>query len=69
MTRTERINGISTMVTGISESLSSYEEASRKSKYGHPYAGRDLKLEDSCESIRRRITVVREELMRLYKSL
>lgn len=69
MTRTERINGISTMVTGISESLSSYEEASKRTKCGHPYAGCDLKLEDSRESIRRRITVVREELLRLYKSL
>ena len=69
MTRLERMYGIALTVNGISESLEEYEKAVKKTKCGHPYAGRDLKIEDSCESIRRRITVVREELLRLYKSL
>lgn len=58
------------LLAGISDSIEKYETARRKQNRKHPFCGYgDLEIGDSKESIQRRITVLREELLKLSKSL
>lgn len=59
------------LVESVKQSLDIYEKETKAQ--GHrPYAGSfygSLTIEDSKESIKRRITVIREELLKISKSL
>lgn len=70
-TRGNKMNELEMIVTllnGVVDSYRRYDEAKRKK--GHqPMTGYDIDNVDSKESIQRRITVIREELLKLSKSL
>lgn len=57
------------LAESVKTSLERYEAARKKTSWDHPYPGVDVDLEDSKESIQRRILVIREELLKLSKSL
>lgn len=59
---------IMTLLSGVAESYKKYDAAKRKIGY-QPSAGYGIEIYDSKESIQRRITVIREELLKLSKSL
>ena len=63
------IEAVSFLVESVKHSLEVYEKETKAQ--GHrPYAGYgDLTIEDSKESIQRRITVIRQELLKISKSL
>ena len=63
------IEAVAFLVESVKQSLITYEKETKAQ--GHrPYAGYgSLTIEDSKESIQRRITVIREELLKISKSL
>ncbi len=56
------------LAESVKTSLEKYE-AVQKKQNGAPQVGWDIDKEDGKESIQRRILVMREELMKLSKSL
>lgn len=66
--RIDRLHMVEQLLSGVEESLKAYEDAEKESGFS-PMTGYGL---DSCNgkySIQRRITVIREELLKLSKSL
>ena len=64
----EIMDTVSSLTKSVRRSLVKYVMAGDKA--GHaPYAGYEVDREDSKESIKRRITVIREELLKISKSL
>ena len=63
------IEAVAFLVDSVKKSLDIYEKETQAQ--GHrPYAGyNNLTIEDSKESIQRRIIVIREELLKISKSL
>ena len=58
------------LFAGVASSLERYDKARREQGRKHPFVGYgNLEIYDSKESIQRRITVIREELLKLSKSL
>lgn len=68
MKTTDRTNMVLTMTNGVSDSLKKFCEVKDAKGYT-PSAGYDLPREDSKESIKRRIMVIREELLAISKEL
>ncbi len=68
MIQQQRIDTVAALVESVSRSLDRYE-AVRKKNGRRPEGGYDLPKWDSRESIRRRITVIREELLRISDML
>lgn len=68
MKTTERMHMVAVMTEGLESSVTAYCEAKTKKGYS-PFAGYDIPREDSKESIKRRITVIREELLNISKEL
>ena len=65
------IETVAFLVESVKQSLDIYEKET-KAQGLRPYAGSfcgSLTIEDSKESIKRRITVIREELLKISKSL
>lgn len=66
----KEIEMIITLFAGVASSIERYEKARREQGRKQPFAGYgNLDICDSKESIQRRITVIREELLKLSKSL
>lgn len=66
----KELDMIINLFAGVAQSMERYEAARRKQNNKHPLVGYgDLEIYDSKESIQRRITVIREELLKLSKSL
>lgn len=64
------IHLIMSLILSIKESLEEYEKEAKRQGREHPWCGYgELSIEDSRESIKRRILVAREELLKLSKSL
>lgn len=63
------IEAVAFLVESVKQSLDIYEKEAKAQ--GHrPYAGfGNLAIEDSKGSIQRRITVIRQELLKISKSL
>ena len=68
MKTTERMHMVAVMMEGVESSVTAYCEAKKKKGYT-PTAGYDIPREDCKESIKRRITVIREELLNISKEL
>lgn len=64
----DRMKMVKTLMDGVHDSLSVYCKAKGDKKYP-PYAGCDVPMEHCKESIRRRITLLREELLIISKEL
>lgn len=69
MNTIKSIEAVAILVESVKQSLVTYEKETKAQ--GHrPYAGYgNLTIEDSKESIQRRITVIRQELLKISKSL
>lgn len=63
------IDMVIALVLSIQDSLKKYDEERIKQKRNPPWCGYGVSKEDSKESIKRRILVAREELLRLSKAL
>lgn len=63
MEKSERLRMVETMVKSLGESLARYEDCQKKTGDKHPWAGYMLCREDSRESMLRRITCIREQLL------
>lgn len=64
------IDAVAFLVSSVKESLARYEAAAKKLEYRRaPSTGYEVDREDSKESIQRRIAVIREELLKISKSL
>lgn len=68
MQTTERMHMVAVMTEGLESSVHAYCEAKTKKGYS-PSAGYDVPREDGKESIKRRITLIREELLNISKEL
>ena len=68
MKTTERMHMVAVMTEGLESSVTAYCEAKKKKGYT-PCAGYDVSREDCKESIKRRITLIREELLNISKEL
>lgn len=68
MEKSERLRMVETMVKSLGESLARYEDC-QKSGTRYPYAGYGVTREDSKESMLRRITCIREQLLVLGEQL
>lgn len=68
MKTTERMHMVYVMTEGLKSSVTAYCEAKKKKGYS-PSVGYDLPREDCRESIKRRITLIREELLNISKKL
>ena len=68
MKTTERMHMVAVMTQGLESSVTTYCEAKKKNGYS-PSAGYDVSREDCKESIKRRITLIREELLNISKEL
>ena len=64
----DRVNMVKSLAEGVCDSLSVYCAAKGDRPYP-PYAGCDVPMEHCKESIKRRITVIREELLNISKEL
>lgn len=69
MEKSERLRMIETMVKSLGESLARYEDCQKKTGDKHPWAGYMLCREDSRESMLRRITCIREQLLVLGEQI
>lgn len=69
MEKSERLRMVETMVKSIGESLARYEDCQKKTGDKHPWAGYMLCREDSRESMLRRITCIREQLLVLGEQI
>ena len=68
MKTTERIHMVAVMTEGLGSSVNTYCKV-KKNKGYTPYIGLDGSREDCKESIKRRITLIREELLNISKEL
>lgn len=68
MEKSERLRMVETMVKSLGESLARYEDCQR-SGTRYPYGGYGVTREDSKESMLRRITCIREQLLVLGEQL
>ena len=64
----ESIDAMIYLMESVKQSLKVYEREAKK-REGSPLVGYDLGIEDGKYSIQRRIRVIREELLKLSKSL
>lgn len=69
MEKYERLRMVETMVKSLGESLARYEDCQKKTGDKHPWAGYMLCREDSRESMLRRITCMREQLLVLGEQI
>ena len=69
MEKSERLRMVETMVKSLGESLARYENCQKKTGDKHPWAGYMLCREDSRESMLRRITCIREQLLVLGEQI
>ena len=68
MKTTERMHMVVVMTEGLESSVKAYCEVKTKKGYS-PSVGYDISREDGKESIKRRITLIREELLNISKEL
>ena len=68
MKTTERMHMVAVMMEGLESSVTTYCEVKEK-KGRTPFVGYNISREDSKESIKRRITLIREELLNIGKEL
>lgn len=68
MKTTERMHMVAVMMEGLESSVTTYCEAKKKKGYT-PSAGYEVSREDCKGSIKRRITLIREELLNISKEL
>ena len=68
MEKSERLRMVETMMKSLGESLARYEDC-QKSGTRYPYPGYGVTREDSKESMLRRITCIREQLLVLGEQL
>ena len=68
MKTTERMHMAAVMMEGLESSVHAYCKAKEKRGYT-PTVGYDVSREDCKESIKRRITLIREELLNISKEL
>ena len=68
MRTTERMHMVAVMMKGLESSVNTYCKVKEKKGYS-PYIGLDVSREDCKESIKRRITLIREELLNISKEL
>lgn len=68
MRTTERMHMAAVMMEGLESSVHTYCKVKEKKGYS-PSAGYDVSREDCKESIKRRITLIREELLNISKEL
>ena len=68
MKTTERMHMVAVMMKGLESSVDTYYKAKEKKGYS-PSFGYDLPRKDCRESIKRRITLIREELLNISKEL
>ena len=68
MKTTVRIHMVAVMTEGLESSVATYCEVKEKNGYS-PCAGYEVSREDCKESIKRRITLIREELLNISKEL
>ena len=68
MKTTERMHMVAVMTEGLESSVTIYCEVKEKKGYS-PCAGYGIPREDCKESIKRRITLIREELLNISKEL
>ena len=68
MKTTERMHMVAVMTEGLESSVDTYCKAKKKKGYS-PSFGYDLPREYCRESIKRRITLIREELLNISKEL
>ena len=68
MKTTERMHMVAVMTEGLESSVDTYCKVKEKKGYS-PYIGLDVSREDCKESIKRRITLIREELLNISKEL
>ncbi len=68
MKTTERMHMVAVMMEGLESSVTTYCEAKKKNGYT-PCAGYEVSREDCKESIKRRIILIREELLNISKEL
>ena len=64
---TEKMKMLETLMRDLTESVEKYEKA--KEKYQSPCARYEVSTFDSRESIKRRIIVIREELLKVSKMM
>ncbi len=69
MKKSERLRMVETMVKSLGESLARYETYQKKTGKNHPWAGCMPCREDSRESMLRRITCIREQLLVLGEQI
>lgn len=69
MEKSERLRMVETMVKSLGESLARYEDCQKKTGDKHPWVGYMLCREDSRESMLRRITCIREQLLVLGEQI
>ena len=68
MKTTERMHMVAIMMEGLESSVDTYCKVKGNKGYT-PYIGLDVSREDCKESIKRRITLIREELLNISKEL
>lgn len=68
MKTTERMHMVALMTKGLESSVDTYCKAKGK-KDCSPYPGYDVPMEHCKESIKRRIILIREELLNISKEL
>lgn len=68
MKKTERTEMIKKLTESLDESMNVYETCQAQGK-SHPWAGNDIPLHDSRDSMLRRIRCIREQLTVLAKQL
>ena len=68
MKTTERMHMVAVMTEGLESSVDTYCKAKKKKGYS-PYIGLDVSRKDCKEFIKRRITLIREELLNISKEL
>ena len=67
MEKSERLRMIETLMKSLGESLTRYEECQKNGE--RPWAGYGVTREDSKESMLRRITCIREQLLVLGEQI
>lgn len=68
MKTTDRMHMVAVMMEGLESSVTTYCGVKKKKGYA-PCAGYDIAREDCKGSIKRRITLIREELLNISKEL
>ena len=68
MKTTERMHIVAVLTKGLESSVDTYCKV-KKNKGYTPYIGLDVSREDCKGSIKRRITLIREELLNISKEL